>query len=56
MEWPAPHGKLQPLGPIESVTYWDTGIRSPSKGSHQWVYHFGDCGEHGHGTTRYMHV
>ena len=52
MEWPTPSGKMQSLGLIESVTYSATGIRSPSKGQHHWVHHFGDRGEHGHGTTR----
>ena len=52
MEWPAPNGKIQSLGLIESVTYAATGIRSPSKGQHHWVHHFGDCGEHGHGSAR----
>jgi hypothetical protein len=51
MEWPAPKGKIQSLGLIESVTYVATGIRSPSKGPHHWVHHFGDRGEHGHGTA-----
>jgi hypothetical protein len=52
MEWPAPNGKTQSLGLIESVTYTATGIRSPSKGRHHWVHQFGDRGEHGHGSAR----
>ena len=52
MEWPAPNGKIQSLGLVESVTYTATGIRSPSKGPHHWVHHFGDRGEHGHGTAK----
>jgi hypothetical protein len=51
MEWPAHNGKLLSLGLIESVTYTATGIRSPSKGKHHWVHHFGDRGERGHGPT-----
>ena len=50
MEWPAPNGKIQSLGLVESVTYSATGIRSPSKGQHHWVHHFGDRGEHGQGS------
>lgn len=52
MEWPTPSGNVQSLGLIESVTYVATGIRSPSKGLHHWVHHFGDRGEHGHGTAQ----
>ena len=52
MEWPAPNGKIQSLGLVESVTYTATGIRSPSKGQHHWVHHFGDRGEHGHGSAQ----
>ena len=52
MEWPAPNGKIQSLGLVESVTYSATGIRSPSKGQHHWVHNFGDRGEHGHGTAQ----
>ena len=52
MEWSAPNGKLRSLGIIESVTYSAMGIRSPSKGPHHWVHHFGDRGEQGHGTAQ----
>lgn len=51
MEWPVPRGAVRALGLIESVTYNATGIRSPSKGSHHWIHHFGDRGELGHGPT-----
>ena len=52
MEWPTPSGKIRSLGLIESVTYTATGIRSPNKKQHHWVHHFGDRGEHGHGTAQ----
>jgi hypothetical protein len=51
MEWPAQNGKFRSLGLIESVTYTASKIRSPSKGPHHWVHHFGDRGDCGHGPT-----
>lgn len=52
MEWPTATGQQRALGLIEAVTYSAMGIRSPSKGAHHWIHHFGDRGEHGHGSAR----
>ncbi len=55
MEWPAATGQQRTLGLIEAVTYSAMGIRSPSKGTHHWIHHFGDRGEHGHGAAGILH-
>jgi hypothetical protein len=49
---PQPGRGLRVLGLLESLTYSAAGIASPSKRDHDWIHHFGDTGERGHGPTR----
>jgi hypothetical protein len=54
MEWPAATGQQRALGLIDAVTYSAMGIRSPSKGTHYWIHHFGDHGEQGYGSEQFL--